>query len=53
MGRLRSALQAKYKERDEEVKVYMPRNMETLEITFRGERVAKVWLIALDRSDQD
>lgn len=41
MGRLRSALQSKYKEKDEEVKVYMPRNMETLEITFRGERVAK------------
>jgi cleavage and polyadenylation specificity factor subunit 3 len=46
MGRLRGALQAKYKDRDEDVKVYTPRNTETLEIMFRGERVAKVNLFS-------
>ena len=42
MGRLRAALQAKYKNRDEDVKVHAPRNLETLNLTFRPERVAKV-----------
>ncbi|KAG8901967.1 endoribonuclease ysh1 [Tulasnella sp. 403] len=41
MGRLRDALQLKYKDRDEDVKVHTPRNLETLELTFRGERIAK------------
>ncbi|KDQ57603.1 hypothetical protein JAAARDRAFT_35295 [Jaapia argillacea MUCL 33604] len=41
MGRLRAALQDKYKGKDEEVKIHTPRNLETLELTFRGERVAK------------
>ncbi|KAG8874315.1 endoribonuclease ysh1 [Tulasnella sp. 331] len=41
MGRLRGALQSKYKDRDEDVKVYTPRNLETLQLTFRGERIAK------------
>ncbi|KAG8962026.1 endoribonuclease ysh1 [Tulasnella sp. 419] len=41
MGRLRGALQSKYKERDEDVKVHTPRNLDTLELSFRGERVAK------------
>lgn len=42
MGRLRAALQAKYKNRDEDIKVHSPRNLETLDLTFRPERVAKV-----------
>jgi hypothetical protein len=42
MGRLRGALQSTYKDKDEDVKVYTPRNTERLEIAFRGERVAKV-----------
>ena len=42
MGRLRVALQAKYKNRDEDVKIYSPRNLETVHLTFRPERVAKV-----------
>ena len=42
MGRLRAALQSRYKQRDEDVKIHMPRNLETLNLTFRGERVAKV-----------
>ncbi|TFK53585.1 Metallo-hydrolase/oxidoreductase [Heliocybe sulcata] len=41
MGRLRAALQSRYKDRDEEVKIHTPRNLETVELTFRGERVAK------------
>jgi cleavage and polyadenylation specificity factor subunit 3 len=42
MGRLRSSLQARYKDRDEDVKIHTPRNLETLRLSFRGERVAKV-----------
>lgn len=42
MSRLRSSMQARYKHRDEDVKIHTPRNLETLELTFRGERVAKV-----------
>lgn len=41
MGRLRAALTSRYKERDEDVKIHTPRNTETLELSFRGERVAK------------
>jgi len=41
MGRLRGALTSKYKDREEDVKIHTPRNLETLELTFRGERVAK------------
>lgn len=32
---------ARYKERDEDVKIHAPRNLELLELSFRGERVAK------------
>lgn len=42
MGRLRAAMSSRYKERDEDVKIHTPRNCETLNLTFRGERVAKV-----------
>ncbi|GAW00503.1 endoribonuclease ysh1 [Lentinula edodes] len=41
MGRLRAAMTSRYKERDEDVKIHTPRNCETLELSFRGERVAK------------
>ncbi|VDC03578.1 unnamed protein product [Peniophora sp. CBMAI 1063] len=41
MARLKQALQSKYKARDEDIKVHTPRNLETLKLTFRGERVAK------------
>ena len=45
MGRLRAAMTSRYKERDEDVKIHTPRNLETLNLSFRGERVAKVgWL---------
>ena len=42
MGRLRAALQAKYSGKEGDVKIHTPRNLETLKLTFRGERVAKV-----------
>jgi cleavage and polyadenylation specificity factor subunit 3 len=42
MGRLKGALQSRYKDRDEDVKIHTPRNLETLNLNFRGERVAKV-----------
>jgi hypothetical protein len=47
MGRLRSSLQARYKDRDEDVKIHTPKNLETLKLSFRGERVAKVRIIPL------
>jgi cleavage and polyadenylation specificity factor subunit 3 len=42
MSRLRAAMTSRYKERDEDVKFHTPRNLETLNLSFRGERVAKV-----------
>ena len=42
MGRLRAAMTSRYKDRDEDVKIHTPRNLETLHLSFRGERVAKV-----------
>lgn len=42
MGRLKSALQSKYSEREENIKVYTPKNCETLKLHFRGEKMAKV-----------
>lgn len=47
MGRLRAAMTSRYKERDEDVKIHTPRNCETLELSFRGERVAKVVSISI------
>ncbi|EJD03061.1 Metallo-hydrolase/oxidoreductase [Fomitiporia mediterranea MF3/22] len=41
MNRLRVSLQQRYKDREEEIKIHTPRNLETLKLTFRGERVAK------------
>ncbi|KAJ7725841.1 beta-lactamase-like protein [Mycena maculata] len=41
MSRLRVALTSRYKEKDENVQIHSPRNLETLEFSFRGERIAK------------
>ncbi|KAJ7267614.1 beta-lactamase-like protein [Mycena haematopus] len=41
MANLKAAMTARYKERNEDVKIYTPRNLETLELTFRAERIAK------------
>jgi cleavage and polyadenylation specificity factor subunit 3 len=49
MGRLRAAMQARFKERDEDVKIHTPRNLEPLQLSFRGERVAKVNMTTFHR----
>lgn len=56
MNRLRAALQSKYSDKDQDIKVYTPRNCDPLFITFRGERTAKaIGTIAekYKRQDQD
>ncbi|KAH6897627.1 mRNA 3'-end-processing protein YSH1 [Coprinopsis sp. MPI-PUGE-AT-0042] len=52
MGRLRAAMASKFKEKDEEVKIHTPRNLETLELSFRGERVAKAIGTLADKAPQ-
>ncbi|KAM6502154.1 Beta-lactamase-like protein [Amanita muscaria] len=52
MGRLRAAMQARFKERDEDVKIHTPRNLETLQLSFRGERVAKAIGALADKTPQ-
>lgn len=41
MSRLKAALQAKFSDRSEDIKIHTPRNCEPLKIKFRGERMAK------------
>ncbi|KAJ6504810.1 beta-lactamase-like protein [Mycena vitilis] len=41
MSRLKAAMTSRYKERNEDVKLHAPRNLETLQLSFSGERVAK------------
>ncbi|KAK7045593.1 endoribonuclease ysh1 [Paramarasmius palmivorus] len=52
MGRLRAAMTSRYKERDEDVKIHTPRNLETLNLSFRGERVAKAIGTLADKAPQ-
>ncbi|KAI8917326.1 beta-lactamase-like protein [Entophlyctis helioformis] len=42
MSRLRSALQRRYSEREVPLSIFTPRNCETVELVFRGEKMAKV-----------
>lgn len=42
MGRLKSALMSKYAEKEQQMNIYSPRNCETVELYFRGEKTAKV-----------
>ena len=42
MQRLRAALTQRYKERGEELKIYTPANLETLNLSIPFEHVAKV-----------
>ncbi|KAJ3277665.1 Cleavage and polyadenylation specificity factor subunit 3 [Borealophlyctis nickersoniae] len=42
MGRLRSALASRYAEREIGLKIFTPKNCETVELYFRGEKMAKV-----------
>ncbi|GJN90878.1 hypothetical protein Rhopal_003892-T1 [Rhodotorula paludigena] len=41
MSRLRAALKARFAERKNDVQIYTPRNVETVKLKFRGERMAK------------
>ncbi|KAG0168741.1 endoribonuclease ysh1 [Apophysomyces sp. BC1034] len=41
MYRLKSALQSKYSEKEENVKIYTPKNCDTVKLHFRGEKMAK------------
>ncbi|KND04435.1 uncharacterized protein SPPG_00164 [Spizellomyces punctatus DAOM BR117] len=41
MGRLRSALQSRYAEREVPLHIHTPKNCETVELYFRGEKMAK------------
>ncbi|GAA5874775.1 hypothetical protein JCM16303_002978 [Sporobolomyces ruberrimus] len=41
MSRLRSALKTRFAERKNDVQIYTPRNVETVRLKFRGERMAK------------
>ncbi|KAF9010685.1 beta-lactamase-like protein [Cyathus striatus] len=52
MGRLRAAMTSRFKEKDEDVKIHTPRNLETLELSFRGERVAKAIGTLADKPPQ-
>ncbi|KAJ3504472.1 hypothetical protein NLJ89_g7917 [Agrocybe chaxingu] len=52
MGRLKAAMTSRYKERKEDVKIHTPRNLETLQLSFRGERVAKAIGTLADRPPQ-
>jgi len=42
MGRLRSALQSKYAEKEHPMQIYTPKNCETIELHFKGKKQAKV-----------
>ncbi|KIJ18888.1 hypothetical protein PAXINDRAFT_109303 [Paxillus involutus ATCC 200175] len=42
MNRLRGAMTTRYKDRGTNLKIYTPRNLETLELSFRRDHVAKV-----------
>lgn len=41
MSRLKAALQGRYSDRAEDIKIHTPRNCEPLNIKFRGERMAR------------
>jgi hypothetical protein len=49
MGSLKARLEQKYAGNEEGIKVHMPWNTETLDLTFRGDRIAKVGGIGLSR----
>ena len=42
MSRLRAALQKRFKDRADDIKVHTPRNCEPLYLTFQGDRTAKI-----------
>ncbi|TFK44227.1 mRNA 3'-end-processing protein YSH1 [Crucibulum laeve] len=52
MAQLRAAMTSRFKAKDEDVKIHTPRNLETLELSFRGERVAKAIGTLADKPPQ-
>jgi cleavage and polyadenylation specificity factor subunit 3 len=42
MGSLKARLEQRYAGNEEGIRVHMPWNTETLNLTFRGDRIAKV-----------
>ncbi|RKP09911.1 cleavage and polyadenylation specificity factor 3, isoform CRA_b [Thamnocephalis sphaerospora] len=42
MHRLRNAMESRYKEREQPINIYTPRNCETVRLHFRGEKKAKM-----------
>ena len=50
MNRLKMALQDKYSDRLESLKIFTPRNCESLTLYFRGEKMAKVDIFVVDQS---
>lgn len=47
MGRLRAAMEGRYRDRGIDRKLYTPANLETMEISIRQERIAKVRFVVL------
>ncbi|KAG9294026.1 hypothetical protein G9A89_019364 [Geosiphon pyriformis] len=41
MGRLKSALETKFKDRGDKIEVFSPKNCESVKLKFRGEKMAK------------
>jgi len=41
MGRLKAALQSRYSEREDPIEIHSPRNCESVNLYFRGEKTAK------------
>lgn len=46
MFSLKTRLEQKYVGNEEDIKIHMPWNTETLNLTFRGDRIAKVMHLA-------
>lgn len=47
MGRFRAAMEGRYRDRGIDRKLYTPANLETMEISIRQERIAKVRFVVL------
>jgi cleavage and polyadenylation specificity factor subunit 3 len=52
MARLKAALEREYEDDSEyNIEVYNPRNTQNVTLQFRGEKMAKVSIIAMDTSN--
>ncbi|ORX48407.1 Metallo-hydrolase/oxidoreductase [Piromyces finnis] len=52
MGRLRSALQSKYAEKEHPMQIYTPKNCETIELYFKGKKQAKMAKVEPKNNDR-